>query len=852
MPHHNSHYYEFGPYRLDVGQGVLMRTGEAVSLTPKATEILTMLVVNAGQLVAKDELLKQVWPDTFVEESNLTQNIFLLRRVLGDERPAPRYIETVVRRGYRFVGNVRVINGSDPADASRDSRSLNDPRAPVEVQENGAGTAAPPTVAVLPFLNATGNDDLEYLADGLTDNLVNNLARVRKLRVMSRSAVFRYKAKKFLDPRGVGRELGVGVVLVGKITSTPPGFCISVELVEVSSGWQVWGDSFDCQLNDILEVQDLITRQALSALKLELTGDEEKRITARYTENGEAYQSYLEARYHWSKYTRRGIEKAIIHFRHAIELDPNYALAYDGIIDCYLRLTTNYLPPEEDTPEPAAGFRKLNRFHSDNDDKAENSKTFHAAEDTEARVKVRFEWDWKVAERELHRAHELKSDYPAAHQWYAAYRSAKSLFEQFSGASESREPSEAWRLPTQILSGEPSSAEQLQVLCAVARGQIAVCNYGAAELILKPFYPQKDWPKLSSLTTPAAADLLFTLGILIASVATTKQTTNSYRRAAALLNGSIALFEHLDLKSRSVEARAELARCYYRQGLFDIARETLLTALSILPDDQLEIRCRGLIYSGMLERDAGRLTDAMNRLKEAADRMSPVGPLVSIRYHLEVAGTLRDLALCDGDEIHNDEAQSHYRTGLYESEAIGDHRTTATVENNFGLFLLNLKAWEDAEHHLLRARRYFEVLADKFRGAQVNETLTRLYIATNRICLADAAIEDCIQTLESTDSEAVLCEALTTGGIVSNRLGNHAAAKNRFEAALKVAERCGDREGGRRALVKLFQEMRNYLDEQELRLLLSRLRKLNSFTEPSVLVERVEVTISQIEAILDR
>jgi serine/threonine-protein kinase len=376
-----------------------------------------------------------------------------------------------VRRGYRFVGNVRVINGSDPADSKRSPLVSN--ILPSSTLPNGDDVSVPPTVAVLPFLNATGNDDIEYLADGLTDNLVNNLARVRKLRVMSRSAVFRYKAKKFLDPRGVGRELGVGVVLVGKISSTPPGLCISFELVEVSSGWQLWGDSFDCQLNDILEVQDLITRQALAALKLELTGDEEKRVTARYTENGEAYQSYLEARYHWSKYTRRGIEKAITHFRHAIELDPNYALAYDGIIDCYLRLTTNYLPPEEN-PEPPAAFRKLSRSHSDHDDEAENGRTIQAADDTDARIKVRFEWDWKVAERELHRAHELKSDYPAAHQWYAAYRSAKSLFEQFSGASESSEPSGAWRLPTQILAGEPSTAEQLQLLCAVARGQIAI------------------------------------------------------------------------------------------------------------------------------------------------------------------------------------------------------------------------------------------------------------------------------------------------------------------------------------------------------------------------------------------
>src|SRR5262245_23080920 len=225
MPHHNSHYYEFGPYRLDVGQRVLTRTGEAISLTPKATDILTLLVANAGQLMGKDELLKQVWPDTFVEESNLTQNIFLLRRVLGDERPAPRYIETVVRRGYRFVANVRVVGG-DPGEAGssglpqdlRHSEASQHLRSVLHSYPTNVDDASErPSVAVLPFLNSTGDSDSEYLADGLTDNIVNNLSRVAKLRVMSRSAVFRYKTKKELDPRIVGRELGVSTVLVGKL-----------------------------------------------------------------------------------------------------------------------------------------------------------------------------------------------------------------------------------------------------------------------------------------------------------------------------------------------------------------------------------------------------------------------------------------------------------------------------------------------------------------------------------------------------------------------------------------------------------------------------------------------------------
>ena len=151
-----------------------------------------------------------------------------------------------------------------------------------------------------------------------------------------------------MDPQTAGKELGASAVLVGKISAQRSGFVVGVELVDVATGWQLWGENFDSESKDLLEIQSVITRQVLATLKLELTGAEEKRVTARYTENAEAYQAYLEGRYHWSRYTKKGIEKAIKHFRHAIELDPNYALAYAGIVDCYLRLATNYLPPEDD------------------------------------------------------------------------------------------------------------------------------------------------------------------------------------------------------------------------------------------------------------------------------------------------------------------------------------------------------------------------------------------------------------------------------------------------------------------------------------------------------------------------
>ena len=410
MPHNTHFCYEFGPYRLDSNQRVLTRAGETIPLTPKAIEILLLLVANAGQLVEKEELLQQVWPNTFVEESNLAQNIFQLRRVLGDERAGPRYIDTVVRRGYRFVASVRVV----AADENHNGENL----APSAIEATQR-----PIVAVLPFVNVSGDPELEYLADGVTDNLINNLSRVSKLRVMSRSAVFRYKTKED-DPRQIGTDLGATAVLVGKINSRRSGIAISVELVDASTGWQLWGETFDCRSRDILEIQDAITRQLLATLQLQLTGDEEKRVTARYTENPDAYQAYLEGRYHWSRYTRKGIEKAIVHFRQAIDLDPNYALAYAGIVDCYLRLATNYLPPEDDVP------------HLSTQSLENTSASVNDTGEPDAKVKLRFEWDWKGAERELRRANELKTDYPSAHQWYAAYRFSILIFRTSLGKQE--------------------------------------------------------------------------------------------------------------------------------------------------------------------------------------------------------------------------------------------------------------------------------------------------------------------------------------------------------------------------------------------------------------------------------
>lgn len=231
MPHKNLHY-EFGPFQFDLTNRLLKRGDEAVSLGAKTADILAILIRRAGYLVEKDELLKEVWPDTFVEEANVSQHVFALRRALGDERAGPTYIETVPRRGYRFIANVRVIEGGENRTTSA--------QASVHAHEQGAHVNHEPVVAVLPFTNVLGDPEVEYLVQGITDNVINNLSRISKLRVMSRSTVLRYRTKE-IDPQQAGRDLGAQVVLVGKINSRPGHNVIDVELVDASTGWQLWG-----------------------------------------------------------------------------------------------------------------------------------------------------------------------------------------------------------------------------------------------------------------------------------------------------------------------------------------------------------------------------------------------------------------------------------------------------------------------------------------------------------------------------------------------------------------------------------------------------------------------------------
>ncbi|MFQ5818329.1 MAG: tetratricopeptide repeat protein, partial [Terriglobia bacterium] len=275
------------------------------------------------------------------------------------------------------------------------------------------------SVAVLPFENASGDPETEYLSDGITESLISNLSQLPNLRIMARSTVFRYKGPE-VDPQQAGRELKVGAVLTGRVLQRGDTLIIGAELVDVAQGTQLWGGQYNRKLADIFALQEEISRAIADKLRLRLTGEEEARLARRSTENPEAYQLYLKGRYYWSKRTPDGFQKGLAYFQQAIERDPNYARAYAGVADCYALAGYLRLSRQEAMPKAKAAARKA----------LEIDDTLAEAHTSLAYVKHRFDWDWSGAEREFQRAIEVNPNYATAHQWYALYLSTMGRHEE--------------------------------------------------------------------------------------------------------------------------------------------------------------------------------------------------------------------------------------------------------------------------------------------------------------------------------------------------------------------------------------------------------------------------------------
>jgi TolB-like protein/DNA-binding winged helix-turn-helix (wHTH) protein/tetratricopeptide (TPR) repeat protein len=427
--------YEFGRFRLDPSERKLLRANEIVALTPRAFDTLHLLVRNSGHVLEKDELIRILWPDTFVEEGSLSNHIFLLRKALGDSQA---FIETVPRRGYRFVGAVRQFAFPDavvtekrpevgslgiaslPAKVRRPWRSravLAMAAATVLASLAGAGWfylragrggETIDSVAVLPFVNASADPNTEYLSDGITESLINSLSQLPHLKVMSRDAAFRYKGKE-TDAQTVGRDLGVRAVFEGRVMQRGDTLTISAELIDTRDNSHIWGQQYSRKPSDIFGLQDEIAREMTTALRLRLTAEEQRRLVKSYTSNPEAYQDYLRGRFFWQKTTGLGLNKGAEYFQQAISKDPRYAQAYDGLADSYISLAVyGFSPPQEAYPK--AREAALTSLEIDG--------TLAEAHTSLARIKAEYDWDWSGAEREFQRAIELNPNYPTAYQMY--------------------------------------------------------------------------------------------------------------------------------------------------------------------------------------------------------------------------------------------------------------------------------------------------------------------------------------------------------------------------------------------------------------------------------------------------
>lgn len=400
--------YEFGGFRLEVAQLRLLYEDQAVPLKPKILDLLLFLIKKRGQLIGKEELMREIWPDAIVEENNITVSMSILRKTLAEASGDCQFIETVPRRGYRFVAAVTEI--------STERTPLADPSATVQVELEDEPVDS---LAVIPTEGPDKDFNVEYLSDGITESIINVLSRIPKLRVLACSTVFRFKGQT-IDPQEVGKILKVRAVMMIRVMRLGDKIIIRSELVRVADGSQLWGEQYNRSPSDILAVQEEIARAITESLKFKLTRSDRITLAKRWTYNSEAYNLYLRGRYFWNKYSKEWVLKAIEVFEQAIAIDSHYALAYCGLADAYFRLSNVHFPPREVFPKAkAAALRAL-----------EIDENLAEAHSSLGLVKVYYDYDWDGAERELRTALKLNPDLVLAHQRFGSYLTFMGRFEE--------------------------------------------------------------------------------------------------------------------------------------------------------------------------------------------------------------------------------------------------------------------------------------------------------------------------------------------------------------------------------------------------------------------------------------
>lgn len=450
--------YQFNEFRLETAERRLASNGTDIPLAPKVFDTLVVLVENAGRLLSKDELMQRLWPDTFVEEVSLAQNVSQLRKALGD----PQLIQTVAKRGYRFAATVRIVGEDPPSNGATDLRSIDlgskvesDPdeiraitpgraRANWKLALGGvitlflvallvyhalsgqrgskASAAAPAirSIAVLPLSNLSTDPQQEFFADGMTDDLITELARIRALRVISRTSVMQYKGTRKSLP-AIARELKVDALVEGSISQRNGQIHITTQLVQANPEQHIWAESYDRPLADAQSLQSEIASEIAGALRTTMTDDEQTRMRRSRAIDPEARLLYLKGRYFWNKRTAEGVREGEKYLQQAIAKDGDFAQAYVGLAGAYiLEGGWGVEPATVVLPRAEAAAQKAIALDSENAEA-------HAALGL---IAMNYEWDWPKAEREFKLALRLNPNDSTAHHWYGDYLGAQGRFEE--------------------------------------------------------------------------------------------------------------------------------------------------------------------------------------------------------------------------------------------------------------------------------------------------------------------------------------------------------------------------------------------------------------------------------------
>jgi TolB-like protein/DNA-binding winged helix-turn-helix (wHTH) protein/Tfp pilus assembly protein PilF len=439
----------FGVYELDLKNGELRKAGQRLKLQPQPFKVLAILAGRPGETVTREEIQSQVWgEELFVDfERGLNVCIQQIRGALNDDADAPRYIETLPKRGYRFLMPVErldiaaqnapagVVSQQTPAPSSTQpgvrrltflvalvsillvlsallyfAKSSN--RFPFRTTAKSIRS-----VAVLPFDNFSGDPEQQYFADGMTEALIAELGQIRDLRVPSRTSVMLYKrANKPL--RQIARELNVDALVEGSVKRSGDHVELTVQLLDGTQDRHLWGGTFDRDSRDVLALQHELARAITEELRISFSSAEGPHSKSAAPVNADAYAAYLHGRYYWYKRTMEGFQKSIQYYEQAVAADPNYAPAYAGLADAYALLGSSPndgLPPNEAMPKAKAAAQKALQL---DDGLAEAHASF-------AYVNMVYDWNWASAEKEFKRAIEINPNYAGAHEWYAEFLAAR-------------------------------------------------------------------------------------------------------------------------------------------------------------------------------------------------------------------------------------------------------------------------------------------------------------------------------------------------------------------------------------------------------------------------------------------